>query len=268
MNKIRRLTEEKANYWNTVAKVWREENPQTLWRAYSDETNNRLLSGWLPEGQIECLLKTDLFDESVSDGLYPLLASRAKTVVGMDLSTLVIQAARSRYTSLRATGADVRCLPFADGVFDAVVSNSTLDHFESEDEIIISLRELRRVLKDDGQLLLTLDNRANPTIALRNAIPFRLLHRLGVLPYYVGATFRPGQLQRVLRQLNFEVAEVGSLIHFPRMIAISIAGILRKYGAAKIQRGFLRFLSAFEILSKLPTRFITGHFIAVRAIKR
>src|SRR5574341_1753589 len=105
-------------------------------------------------------------------------------VFGIDLSLLTVRAAKLRHHGLKATGADVRHLPFADGVFDVIVSNSTLDHFESSDEIISSLQELHRVLRTGGQLLLTLDNLANPLISLRNVLPFGLLNRLNIVPYY------------------------------------------------------------------------------------
>ncbi len=62
-------------------------------------------------------------------------------------------------------------LPFPDGAFDRVFSNSTLDHFDSRDDIREALRELARVLHPEGELLLTLDNLANPVVRLRNALP-------------------------------------------------------------------------------------------------
>src|SRR4029434_1314077 len=58
---------------------------------------------------------------------------------------------------------------FADEAFDVIVSNSTLDHFGSWAELGASLHELHRVLKTRGLLIITLDNRANPIVALRNA---------------------------------------------------------------------------------------------------
>ena len=75
--------------------------------------------------------------------------------------------------------ADVRCLPFVDGVFDLVVSNSTLDHFETSREIERAVAEIHRVLAPRGLFILTLDNPANPAVALRNALPFALLHQVG-----------------------------------------------------------------------------------------
>ncbi|MGE5442983.1 MAG: class I SAM-dependent methyltransferase [Ignavibacteriales bacterium] len=262
------MTEEKAHYWNRVAKAWQEAPPKTLWRAYNDAVNASLFACWLPPGGIETLLKTDLFDESLGDGLYPLLASRAKNVVGMDISILTSHSARSRRGGLQAVNADVRHLPFVNGAFDVIVSNSTLDHFESSDDIVASLRELNRVLRAGGQLFLTLDNLANPIIALRNTLPFRLLNHLNIVPYYVGTTFGPSCLCRHLNQVGLEVLEVSAVMHFPRMFTMAIAHILERHTRPKIQRHFLHFLMSFEHLSCWPTRFLTGYFVAVRAIKR
>jgi SAM-dependent methyltransferase len=257
-----------AEYWDTSAQTWKQTGRHMLWRAHSDAVNRALFAGWLPEERVERLLKTDLFDEACSDGLFPLLLSRAQTLIGMDLSVVVVHAAMSNHTSLQATGGNVRCLPFADGVFGAVVSNSTLDHFESLDEMVASLRELRRVLRTGGQLLLTLDNPANPVIALRNALPFPMLHRLGLVPYYVGATCGPEQLRHILEQLDFDVLEVKAVMHCPRVLAVAAAVVLERRAGPETQRRFLRFLTAFERLANWPTQFLTGYFVAVKAIKR
>jgi SAM-dependent methyltransferase len=258
---------QEASYWDEVIEACQETRPQTLWRVHSDAVHVALFTCWLPFGRVERLLKTDLFDEALSDGLYPLLASRTHVAVGMDISVLTIHAARSRYTDLRATGADVRCLHFADGVFDVVVSNSTLDHFKSRTEITASLLEIRRVLRAGGQLLLTLDNLANPVIALRNALPFSLLNRWSIVPYYIGATYGPWRLQRALREVGLEVFEVSAIMHCPRVFAVAMACMLEKHARPETQRGLLRLLMAFERLSHWPTRFLTGHFVVVKARK-
>ena len=250
-----------------MAKDWYDTRPQSLWRAHSDAANILLLSRWLPDSPVERLLKTDLFDESCGEGLHPLLLARAKNIIGMDISVFSSRIAKSRYNGLRSICADVRRLPFADGAFDVLVSNSTLDHFESRDEIMASLRELHRVLRPGGHLLLTLDNLANPLIALRNRIPFQLLNRLRIVPYYIGATFGPRRLRRVLQLMNFEVIEVNSLMHFPRVLGVAMARLLERYAAAETQKSFLRLLLAFERLSESPAKYLTGHFVAAKATK-
>ena len=217
---------------------------------------------------MDALLKTDLFDEAVSEGLYSLLASRARQVYGMDLSAGILRIAWSRHAGLKSFVADVGSLPFNDSTFDVVVSNSTLDHFETHEEIVTSLRELYRVLRPAGRLLLTLDNLANPVITLRQRLPFDPLNRLGILPYYVGSTFRPHHLRRVLERLGFCVSEMGAVLHCPRLPAVALCGFLARYATWGAQRRFLRLLMAFEGLSRWPTRFLTGHFIVVNALKR
>jgi SAM-dependent methyltransferase len=256
-----------AHYWDEIAGVWRDTCPQALWRVHSDLINISLVSRWLGTAPVRCLLKTDLFDEAYGPGLYPMLKSRSRHVTGIDISTVTLSAALSRRGDLDAACADVRRLPFADEAFDAVVSNSTLDHFASFDDVILSLRELRRVLKPGGHLLLTLDNLANPLVALRGFVPFSLLNRLGVVPYYIGATCGPRRLCRILRRLDWEIIETDALMHAPRVLAVAIGRVLEKYVAPKTHRGFLRLLMSFERLSSWPTRFLTGYYIAVRARK-
>ena len=244
-----------------------ESGLQRLWRAHSDSVNKGLLTRWLPDREIESLLKTDLFDEAVSDGLSSLLNSLAKRVFYIDTSFEVHQRAKRRHPNLQTIRTDVRCLPFSHGSFDGIISNSTLDHFKSHDEILISLRELYRVLRPGGQLILTLDNLTNPIVLLRNGLPFRLLYRMKIIPYYVGITLGPYRLPHLLKETGFKVLEVDAIIHCPRVVAVAIAHCLEKLASPKIQKAFLRSLMVFEHFSRLPTRFFTGHFIAVKAIK-
>lgn len=189
-------------------------------------------------------------------------------MVGIDISILTSQTAKSNHSGIEIIGADVRRLPFADGVFDIVVSNSTLDHFQTSEEIVASLEEIVRVLKPAGQLLLTLDNLANPVIALRAILPFWLLNRLKIVPYYVGATFGPGRLQDCLEHIGLKVIEVSAVMHFPRILAMATSRILERHSGSKTKKQFLNLLMAFESLSYWPTRFLTGYFIAMKAIKR
>jgi ubiquinone/menaquinone biosynthesis C-methylase UbiE len=257
---------EEAHYWEDVCREFRK-SPLRLWRHHSDAVNNKLLEQWLPKEPIQRLIKTDVFDEALGDGLYPLLALRAKNVVGIDISPFTLHAAVAHHDRLSAVGADANRLPFVDEAFEVVVSNSTLDHFESCEELIVSLRELYRVLKAGGLLIITLDNLANPVIALRNALPFRLVNRLGIVPYYVGATTGPRGLRRMLQQVEFKILEVDAVMHCPRVLAVWAARILERHAGTGIQKRFLKILMSFERLSHWRTRFLTGYFLAVKAIK-
>ena len=261
------ITEGKI-YWDSIADEWIMTRPDRLWRQHSDSINQSLLFRWLPSQPVGRLLKTDMFDELVGEGLTPFLQARAHSVIGMDLSFGNAHLSCRGQTTVCGACADVRDLPFGNESFEVVVSNSTLDHFQTFDEIIVSLRELHRVLRKGGQLILTLDNSANPIIAARNVLPFKLLNRLGILPYYVGATCGPWRLQQLLRQTGFDVKDVTAVLHCPRILAVLAAKILWSCANSSVQQRFLRLIRVFETMSRWPTRYLTGHFIAVRAERK
>ena len=229
-------------------------------RGYSDAANLRLLERWLPDVRGRRILKTDLFDEAVGEGLYPSLRDAGASVSAVDLSQVVVQAARERYPELEASTADLRALPHDDASFDAVVSNSTLDHFPSLDDIGLALVELPRVPGPGGHLVITLDNPINPLVALRNALPQTPMRRIGLVPYFVGAACGPRALTRLLRSAGFEVRDARALMHFPRVLARPLARAVRP-------DPLVRFVLGFEGLGRLPTRYGTGQFVAALAQK-
>jgi ubiquinone/menaquinone biosynthesis C-methylase UbiE len=256
----------RGKYWDAVSGSW-EHRRQRLWRRHSDAVNRLLLKQWLPADGFDSVLKTDLFDEMCGDGLFPALGSAARRVVGMDISPAVLDKARQRHPGISCVAADVLHLPFADGSFDCIVSNSTLDHFESGDAIAESLSEMHRVLRRGGQITLTMDNPTNPLVALRNGLPFRFLNRLGITPYYVGATCTAGELRRLLERTGFAVQDETTVMHCPRVLAVALAWLFDKFAHSSLHRCFLRGLLSFECLRRLPTARLTGHFVAVRATK-
>jgi SAM-dependent methyltransferase len=244
-------------HWDDVVASWRGTPRETFLRGYSDAVNTALLERWLPDLGESRVLKTDLFDEAVGTGLHPYLRSHGATVTGVDISPVAVAAARERYPDLDAAIGDVRALSYADSTFDVVVSNSTLDHFTAVGEIETALRELQRVLRPGGLLVITLDNPGNPLVWLRNALPLPLLKRLRLVPYQVGTTYDHKSLARLLRDAGFAVTASDVIMHVPRVLA----GALRSIGL-----GSLRPLLAVEALSRLPTRRLTGQFIAARAV--
>jgi cytochrome P450/SAM-dependent methyltransferase len=264
-------------YWDEIAPIWEQGREQRLWRRHSDAVNRRLVSRWLPE-DTHAVLKTDLWDEAMGEGLYPALAVNGNEVTGIDISESILASARDRYPRLEAHRADVRSLPFPDRRFDAVVSNSSLDHFASRDEILLALRELRRVMKPGGRLLLTLDNPGNPLVGLTKALPRRLLNRLwlrwgrasqqlGLLPYYVGATYGRGRLRQVLIAEGFAVEEMTTIVHAPRPFAVALGHLLERRARPALQERYLRWLMSWERMSGSPMRYLSGNFVAVRARK-
>jgi len=255
-------------HWDQVAEHWRDSRPERLWRQHADAVNAGLVERWLCSTPVRRLLKTDLFDEAATGGLNPLLNSRARLVVGMDLSAVTVRVARSNSEGMAVACADARSLPFADSAFDVVVSNSTLDHFRTRQELIASMRELNRVTRPGGELVLTLDNKANPVVALRNALPFHWLRRTRIVPYYIGVSCGPRGLRRLLEETNWELREMDAILHCPRFLMVHVSQFLVRRAGAEAQRRFLTWLARFEGLARWPTRYLTGYFVAARAVRR
>ncbi|MBT8061411.1 MAG: class I SAM-dependent methyltransferase [Xanthomonadales bacterium] len=89
-----------------------------------------------------------------------LLSQVASHVTGVDISETAITHARSRYGEANNVAfevADCCALPFGDRHFDVVVSFETLEHLENQQQL---LSEFRRVLRDDGLLILSSPDKA------------------------------------------------------------------------------------------------------------
>ena len=259
--------DETPHYWDSISRSFTQGIQYNLWRSHSDHVNISLLDEWLAGRHFVNILKTDLFDEAVSPGLHPVLLSYGTTIHGVDVAADAATEAGKKYPELNAICGDVRQLPLRAGTFDLVVSNSTLDHFQSTAEIESALRELFSSLKTGGELIVSLDNLQNPLISLRSILPYRLLNKLGLVPYFVGKSFGKRGLKNALEAAGFEVLDTRSIMHCPRVFAVAIAGFLQKHASIKTQMRFLAILSWFECLDSLPSKYFTGYFIAMHAIK-
>lgn len=252
-------------YWDEVSTSFGEDGSHRLWRQHSDHVNLALLESWLPGQSVKRLLKTDLFDEAISTGLYPFLASRSAQVEGVDISARAVETAARKYPELKTHLADLRELPFEDCAFDCVVSNSTLDHFQQEQDIHRAIAELFRVTRPGGFLLVTMDNLQNPMVWLRNHLPQALLQKAGIVPYFVGRTLTRSGLVNALQQAGFETLESSAVMHCPRVVSVARAAAVQKSGDADAQNRFLRRLQGWERLGQWPSRYFTGYFVAIRA---
>jgi SAM-dependent methyltransferase len=85
-----------------------------------------------------------------------LAAAGARSATGVDLDELTIAHAEGRHAGAKFVRADVRQLPFEDGAFDLVVSFETIEHVRDPESV---LDEFRRVLADDGLLIVSTPNK-------------------------------------------------------------------------------------------------------------
>ncbi len=159
------------------------------------EVNLELIRRWAPQLERPKILKTDAFaDATCPDRAFSWFIQADAQLVCVDIAPRLASLGRNNARSLgyrEATyvTADVRRLPFSSDSFDLIVSDSTLDHFQSTAEIDIALGELARLLKPGGVLIVGLDNPHNATNAL-----FRLWMACGRTPYFIGKTLTKTRL--------------------------------------------------------------------------
>ena len=260
-------------YWDGVGLEWTNKQPDRLWREYTDRLQVALLERWLEGHEVylghtlPTALKTDLFDEVAGRGIVRYLSDSGFRTTGIDISPIVVTEAVRRNPELQAYCADVRALPFADASFDVIYSGSTLDHFATLADLVQSMKELVRVLRPSGRLLLTLDNPLNPLVWLRNGPFLKLLRRSGVVPYQVGVTLGHRQLTALVRSCGLEVLQTTAILHCPRVLAVWRSRRLEGRAAATQER-FLASLARWEHLEQWSSRCVSGHFTAILASKR
>ncbi len=166
------------------------------------------------------------------------------------------------------TCCDVKALPFKDNCFDYVISDSTLDHFPSESQIITALEEMSRVLKVGGALLLTIDNKSNLTYP--PYLFMQLWMRLGLAPYFIGKTLSLDQSKSIIESLGLALEDSTAIFHCPHPDGLirgleSITHIIFGDKLNSIMKGIF---SELESLENTKIKLITGRYLALKAIKR
>ena len=81
--------------------------------------------------------------------------------------------------------------------------------------------------------------------------------------YGTGWTSGPRGVRSLLASSGFDLREVTAVMHAPRIVIARASG-----GATARSRGrWLSFIRASERLERLPTRYVTGHFVAALATR-
>lgn len=102
----------------------------------------------------------------------------AKKVYGIDIAKRFVENARKKATELKIRNvefkqADARELPFKDETFDFVICTEVLEHVPNFKKAIC---EIKRVLKPNGEFLITVPNSLNPA---------EILHQLKHFVFYI-----------------------------------------------------------------------------------
>lgn len=89
-------------------------------------------------------------------GTAMLAASGATEAAGVDIDPATVAHAAARYPDACFVAGDITSLPFEDDSFELVVSFETIEHVKDPER---ALDELRRVLADDGLLVISTPNK-------------------------------------------------------------------------------------------------------------
>lgn len=259
--------ESDSTYWDSIIDETHRDLPINAWRYYMCTIYSKLLSRWLPDNDQKQCLKTDLFEEAITN--HNLLTNFAPESIGIDISFEMVRAAQQRLKSPQYLfiNADLRNLPIKTGVIKNIFSGSSLDHYENKSEIGDSLAELVRILVNGGTLIITLDNLHNPIVNLRNNLPFKWLNRFKLVPYFVGASYTYQEATQQLQALGMHIEDVTVIAHAPRIFSIWLIRLLEKLGWHKLAYKVANLLYSCEIMERWPTKFFTGYYLALKATK-
>jgi SAM-dependent methyltransferase len=266
--------DKEAEHWGKVARGWSE-------RGYANEllgeqkrkTYVDLITRWARITAGQRILKTDLFAEAfgVEQFFFDIIPAKSN-VVGIDVSIEIVAKARSQALSRGLDAGsylccDVKKLPLRDGSVDLIISDSTLDHFPTEAEIITALAELGRVLKKGGTLILTIDNKSNLTYPPYFLV--RLWMKLGLAPYFIGRTLSLSHLRRALKEIGLDVEENTAILHYPHPDGLVrwLERSLRISSRGRLDNTIRKCLAGLNRLEGSRIKYLTGRYLAIKAVK-
>jgi ubiquinone/menaquinone biosynthesis C-methylase UbiE len=184
-----------------------------------------------------------------------LMKEKNVNVWGIEFSTEKVNLYKSQFPSLsNVFQGDIENMPFESENFDLVILNEVLEHIPSQ---VAGLREIYRVLKPFGKLIVFSPNRLYPFEThgilskksdniISKSVPFipYLPIRLGAKLFrYRARNYFPMELRRILKKQNFRIER-----HF--YITQTFEGIGGGIGAPAPMKNFLR--NVFSILEKIP----------------
>jgi SAM-dependent methyltransferase len=139
--------------------------------------------------------------------------------VGIDLAPEAVSFCQKRGLSNVRQG-DICALPFADGSFDVVICSSVLYH-EWVLDVAGALREMHRVLRPDGVLLI-------------NVPAFNFLHSQHDEAVMTARRFRKPEIRALLQKSNFRILRLS----YWTSLLFPVAVAARTFGGSQIGRDF------------------------------
>ncbi len=118
--------------------------PRRLWHAHKNtEVVEKVEGKWVLD--VGCGSGT-IVKRLLKDG---------KNVIGLDIGKQFLSFCQSAYRNAAFCGGDAQNLPFADNCFDTIVCSEVIEHLNNPEK---SLKEFERVLRPNGELVITTPN--------------------------------------------------------------------------------------------------------------
>jgi GT2 family glycosyltransferase/ubiquinone/menaquinone biosynthesis C-methylase UbiE len=149
---------DKAMYQNSIDKTESEDLLSWTGERFMPHLRGKIRYEHLHRYALTATLVADkkVLDIACGEGYgSAILAKKASSVSGVDISSSAIQHATKTYSSydnIEFKTGSVEAIPFSDHTFDIVVSFETLEHLTMHD---VMLKEIKRVLKPQGFLILS-----------------------------------------------------------------------------------------------------------------
>jgi SAM-dependent methyltransferase len=269
------MSGKKIDNWNQVAETWPSKGYHNkILAEHKRKTHLSLLARWTNIADGHKILKTDLFAEAFDSEQFIFdIAEANGNLVGIDRSSKIV--IKAKYSAERHglyagkyLCCDVKHLPLQDNSIDLIISDSTLDHFPRETDIVTALEELWRVLRVGGTLILTMDNKSNLTYP--PYISFRLWMRLRLSPYFIGKTISPNKQRHTMEEIGFSIEQSTAIFHYPHpdVLVRWLESFLRKISRGRIDNTIRSALSLLDKLEGKKTEYLTGRYIAIKALKK
>ena len=195
------------------------------------------------------------------------LGRRGGHVYGFEYQTQKLLGSASDSAGDRLAAGDIQNIPFPDASFDLAIVNEVLEHVPDD---LAGLREVRRILKPTGTLIVLSPNRLHPFethgVYLKGS-DRRLSHALPFIPYipiplgrkflrYWARNYWPWELRDLIRRAGFKVESS----HFVWQTFENISGHQPAWIAAlrPLLRGIANGMERLPLISKLGVSQVIG----------
>jgi SAM-dependent methyltransferase len=172
-----------------------------------------LFESYFSDLEGKTLFKTDLWDEAKNTQILLWAAGQGAEVYGLDISYPIVRDARNLFArsslDCGVIVSDLRQISYRDESFDYIYSMGTIEHFK---EYRQALEEIFRVLKKGGRAIIGVPNKWDPFL---RPVMVTLLNCLKLYGYGYEKSFGIGTLERMLRDVGFEILERSGILFMP-----------------------------------------------------